>query len=75
MRNEVDFAALESVLEIINKKFGYDFRDYAKASLVRRVNKFLDDHQIDDIYALKYFLLNREGAFQHFLQEITVNVT
>lgn len=75
MKNEVDFEVLESILEIIFKNFGYDFRDYAKASLLRRLNKFLDDHKIDNVYDLKYLLLNTEGTFQQFLQEITVNVT
>jgi chemotaxis protein methyltransferase CheR len=75
MGKEIDFNELEEILEIINYNFGYDFRDYAKASLLRRVNKYAQENKVQQAYGLKYHLLNTEGAFQHFLQEITVNVT
>jgi chemotaxis protein methyltransferase CheR len=75
MEKEVDFIEMEGILEILNHKFGYDFRDYAKASLLRRVNKFASENKISTAYDLEFFLLNTAGAFQLFLQEITVNVT
>jgi chemotaxis protein methyltransferase CheR len=39
------------------------------------VNRFAKEVDCNSAYDLKYTLLNNEAVFQHFLQEVTVNVT
>lgn len=62
-------------MQVVKNYHGYDFFDYSKASLLRRINKFLDDNQLETIYGLKSKLINEPNYFQHFLQTVTVNVT
>jgi len=66
---------LEGILEVLIQRYGYDFTGYAKGSLLRRVNRFAKEVDCNSAYDLKYTLLNNEAVFQHFLQEVTVNVT
>ena len=66
---------LDEILEVLLLRYGYDFRQYAKGSLLRRVNRFAIESNCASPYDLKYALLHNEMVFQHFLQEVTVNVT
>ena len=66
---------LAEILQVLMHRYGYDFTGYAKASLLRRVNRFAKETDNKSFYDLKYTLLNNEAVFQHFLQEVTVNVT
>jgi len=74
-RADINSGELEDVLQVVKHYHGYDFFDYSRASLIRRVNKFLDDDQLGNVYELKNKLVNEPNYFQHFLQTITVNVT
>ncbi len=66
---------LSEILDVILHRYGYDFRGYAKGSLLRRTNRFAVEIQAASAYELKYTLVNNEMVFRHFLQEVTVNVT
>ncbi|NCI46593.1 CheR family methyltransferase [Sediminibacterium soli] len=70
-----DRAAIEDILRVVARHYGYDFSGYAYASLVRRINRFAQETRCGSLYDLKYRLLNDEHSFRHFLAEITVNVT
>ncbi|MCW3088895.1 MAG: chemotaxis protein methyltransferase CheR [Sediminibacterium sp.] len=71
----ISAADLEEILEVLLLRYGYDFTMYAKASLLRRVNRFAKESRSVTAYDLKFELLNNEAVFHHFLQEVTVNVT
>lgn len=66
---------LAEILQVLIHRYGYDFTGYAKASLLRRVNRFANDTNCTTLYDLKYKLLNEEAVFKLFLEEVTVNVT
>jgi chemotaxis protein methyltransferase CheR len=66
---------IDGVLEIIFNVYGYDFRDYARASIFRRIRRFMDDANIQQVYDLKYKLINDRSIFNFFLERLTVNVT
>jgi chemotaxis protein methyltransferase CheR len=66
---------LEELLELIHVKYGYDFRDYSKASMHRRVSRFMDDAGFKTLYDLKLNIINSKDVFDFFLQRVTVNVT
>lgn len=68
-------AQVDEILQLILHRYGYDFTDYAKASMVRRVNRFALELGSDTAYDLRYSLLNNEAVFHRFLEQVTVNVT
>jgi chemotaxis protein methyltransferase CheR len=66
---------LNEILQIVHKTYGYDFTDYARASMHRRLQRFMDDHRYATSYDLKYALVNDKQVFDTFLKRVTVNVT
>ncbi|MEO6916235.1 MAG: protein-glutamate O-methyltransferase CheR [Chitinophagaceae bacterium] len=54
---------------------GYDFTDYSKASLQRRMSRLFLIDKINDFPEFSSRLLNNPGYLQHVVEEITVNVT
>jgi len=66
---------LEEVLAVINKLYGYDFTDYSRTSMYRRVTRFMYDEGFKTFNDLKYNVINDKAVFDFFLQRITVNVT
>jgi chemotaxis protein methyltransferase CheR len=66
---------VEELLKVINERYGYDFSGYSRASLSRRIARFMSLKDLQSARGLKKFLFNGEGYFELFLQEITVNVT
>ena len=65
---------LGEVIDLIKKIYGFDFSDYTKASLKRRVARVMMLKKLE-FYDLKHILVNDQQFFQEFLEEITVNVT
>ena len=66
---------LRNFLTSIRNKYGYDFTDYAEASVQRRIENFMNKNQVSSIQALGEELLNNDSRFSIFVQEFTVNVT
>jgi len=66
---------LTELLGSISSKYGYDFTEYAEASLKRRIAHFMISNRIDSIRALGEYILKEDAFFEQFVQEITVNVT
>ena len=66
---------LKELLESIRFVYGYDFTEYAEASVMRRVNNFMNINKIDGIQDLGKILLKDDYMFARFVQEFTVNVT
>ena len=65
---------LEKLLTDIYNLYGYDFTQYSKASLQRRINSFYTKSKITD-YAEFLEKLAYQPYFTNFIEEITVNVT
>jgi len=66
---------LRLLLDAIFLRYGYDFRDYAKASLKRRVHKRLQAAGLPHVSELTHQLLNDKSVFEQLLLDLTVNVT
>ncbi len=62
------------IIDLVKKLYGFDFGSYTKASLKRRVTRVMQLQKLQ-FYDLKHVLVNDRNFFQHFLEEITVNVT
>ncbi|HLG16683.1 MAG TPA: protein-glutamate O-methyltransferase CheR [Blastocatellia bacterium] len=66
---------LELLLEAIYRGYGYDFRQYARASLKRRIIDFARDEQIESLSVLQDKVLHNAAVMDRLLLAITVNVS
>lgn len=66
---------VEALIQEIHTAYGYDFSGYARASVYRRIRRFLGQKDLQSIEDLRKFLFTDSYFFENFLQEITVNVT
>ncbi|HZE85405.1 MAG TPA: protein-glutamate O-methyltransferase CheR [Puia sp.] len=70
-----DQEELKELLECIRFAYGYDFTEYAEASVKRRIDHFMSSNKIVSLGALGKALLREDAFFEQFILEITVNVT
>jgi chemotaxis protein methyltransferase CheR len=66
---------LDLLLEGVYRHYGYDFRNYARTSLRRRITKLMKEENIPTISALQERVLHEPGAWDRCLQGISVNVS
>lgn len=66
---------LHKLLESIRFVYGYDFTEYAEASVIRRIIHFMKGNKYDTVQELGNALLRDDTIFARFVQEFTVNVT
>ncbi|GEL09481.1 chemotaxis protein methyltransferase CheR [Flavobacterium glycines] len=71
----INLNELDELLFTIKKQFDYDFRDYSKASILRRINRFMTINNMKNAVDLKFELINNPSIFQNFINEIVVNVS
>jgi chemotaxis protein methyltransferase CheR len=63
------------LLEGVYLHYGYDFRDYAPASLKRRIGDLMRDEKAASISQLQDSILHDPACFERFVVALTVNVT
>lgn len=66
---------IELLLEGIHRRYGFDFREYAPASLRRRVRRRMDGEKVETISALQDRLLHDPAVMERLLLDLSVNVT
>lgn len=66
---------IQLLLQAIYLKYGYDFRNYAKASVKRRIHYRLQKDGLRSISELLYKVLYDEHFFGRFLLDLSINVT
>ena len=72
---DFDNNQLKELLESIRLVYGYDFTDYAEASVKRRVDHFMSTRKITAFNTLGEMILKDEKLFEEFIQQISVTVT
>jgi chemotaxis protein methyltransferase CheR len=72
---EVEDVEIRLLLEGLQRIYGYDFRDYAEASIKRRLNHWLAESEFATFSQAQSHLLRDRGAFESLVRGITVNVT
>ena len=70
-----DDIEIELLLEAIYKKYGYDFRQYSRASLKRRIKHRLAVSGLDSISELQHKILYDVTFFETLLMDLSINVT
>lgn len=71
IRDEEVEVLLNDMLDV----YGYDFNDYSKASLKRRVDRLFTLDKFPSFAEFRYRIKNDESYLKRFVEEITVNVT
>src|SRR5690606_31137556 len=67
--------ATELLLSDLFELHGYDFMDYSRASIKRRINRILIINKLPSFAELRYRLRTDEDFLKHLVEELTVNVT
>lgn len=63
------------LLNDLLERYGYDFNDYSKASLKRRINRLFSLDKFPSFAEFRYRVNHDENYLKRFVEEITVNVT
>lgn len=73
----VDLEKLEIrlLLEAIGERYGYDFRDYAKASMRRRVMACVETERAGTVSGLQAMVLHQPECVERVLSTLTVHTT
>ncbi|MBG9375765.1 protein-glutamate O-methyltransferase CheR [Panacibacter sp. DH6] len=66
---------VELLLADMLELYGYDFTEYSKASLKRRIQRIFINGKFSSFAALRYRIQTDKDYFNHAVTEITVNVT
>jgi len=72
---ELHHDEIELLLKDVLSKYGYDFSEYSRASLKRRINHVMQNGQYPSFAEFRFDILNNDIFFEQFLREVTVNVT
>src|SRR5687767_8512488 len=71
----IDSEDLKKMLAAIREGHGYDFTQYAEASIKRRSLYFMNSRSIKTLQELQELLLLDESLFEEFVRNISVTVT
>jgi chemotaxis protein methyltransferase CheR len=74
-RGELEEIELSLLLEGVFRQYGFDFREYAPASLRRRVWRRVHAEGLETISALQDKLLHDPASMERLLLDLSINVT
>ncbi|MBF0377201.1 MAG: protein-glutamate O-methyltransferase CheR [Desulfamplus sp.] len=66
---------IKLILDAIKLKHGYDFTNYAYASMKRRIKKIMEDSRFKSVSEMLPLIIHDIDFFNLFLRNISVNVT
>jgi chemotaxis protein methyltransferase CheR len=73
--NEIEQIEIDLLLDCINKRWGYDFRSYARASIDRRIRHFKTLTQSTSIAAMIPEIIHNESFFSSMINIFSIPVT
>jgi chemotaxis protein methyltransferase CheR len=71
----VEALELDLLLQAVFRLYGFDFRDYARASMRRRIANIMRREEVSTISALQDKVLHDRACWERFLNGISVNVS
>lgn len=74
-QHEIEEIELQLLLDSVHKRYGYDFRDYARASLMRRAKLVAASTGFKNISELIPALLHDRSYFLNMLHHFSITVT
>ena len=72
---DVEELETELLLDAVARRYGYDFRQYAAASLKRRLRRAMQEEEVRTLSALQERLLHDPQALSRFVSTLSVHVT
>jgi len=72
---ELEMIELQLLLEGVYRRYGFDFREYAPASLKRRVWRRVHQEGLESISGLLERLLHDPACMERLLLDLSINVT
>jgi chemotaxis protein methyltransferase CheR len=72
---EIEDIEIDLLLQAVYKKYGYDFRNYSKAHLRRRIFQRLKLSELHTVSDLQKKILWEKDFYRVFLQDLSINVT
>ncbi len=73
--NEIQNIEIELLLEALYRRYGYDFRDYSRAHVKRRILNRLASSQLKTISNLQGKMLYDKQYFESLIRDLSINVT
>ena len=71
----VEELEIDLLLEAVYRRWGYDFRSYARASIERRIRRFLSMSGGDTVAGMIPMVLRDDVYFSQMVRSISVTVT
>ena len=72
---DIERIEIDLLLEAVFRRYGYDFRSYARASIKRRIDATLSSFGLANLSDLQRLILYDENAFNKLLLNLSINVT
>lgn len=66
---------IASFLDAVHQQYGYDFRQYSRAHIKRRIMNRIAISGIEDLYQFQWSILNDSLFASKFLQDLSITVT
>jgi chemotaxis protein methyltransferase CheR len=73
--DDIESVEIALLLEGINRVYGFDFREYAPASLKRRLSRRIHAEGVDSVSALQDRVLHDPASMERLLLDLSINVT
>jgi chemotaxis protein methyltransferase CheR len=74
-QQELEQLEVELLLEAVYRRYGFDFRQYAQASLKRRLYRRMAVERVSTLSQLQDRLLHEPGSMEGLLLDLSINVT
>lgn len=75
LKPELEAIEIDLFLDGIHRHYGYDFRGYSRASMVRRLKKFISDEGLKSVSELQSEALHDSLTMSRLIATMSVNVT
>lgn len=75
MIHERETIEVELLLQAIHQLTSYDFRDYSRPSIMRRIHHRMKMNQMDSVSILQNEVFTNEEMLHQLLQDFSINVT
>jgi chemotaxis protein methyltransferase CheR len=74
-RDELEQIEIDLLLEAIYRRYGFDFREYAPASLKRRLWRRIHAERLDSVSGLQERVLHDPDCMERLLLDLSISVT
>ena len=74
-RADLEELELRLLLEGVYQHYGYDFREYARQSIKRRIWRRVEEERLANVSELQALVLHNPAAMERLLLDLSINVT